>query len=468
MTERQPLTNDMPSRDATGGDVVEEPRFTNPAVGTSLVQRIFVVARPQWSALMRHHVRLQELSGALGDLGSFIPFTVNLANKGFVDFGAALVMGGVYNLLTVLWFDIPIAVQPMHTISAVALSGGLHGPGDLMGAGLFVGTCTFFLGATGLIARVRRFIPLAVVRGIQLGLGLGLVTKGLVGTKGHGAIVGWGADGGVQWFAWDGAFTTICIIAFFFATQHRPAVPAALIVFVYGLVVTVATGGAGTLDRLGVSLAVTRPSLHEFARGAFEGGLPQLPLTLLNSVIALSLLASDLLPGRSCGTRRVACSVGALNLSLLWFGAVPSCHGAGGLAAQYRFGARSSVSMLCLGLTKVVLGLLFGSALSMLCSHLPHSVLGSLLAFSGLELAMSCHGDGVHRADQRAVMLATAGAEMAFKSGIAFCVGMGVCAIFHFTKYGQQRAHEKPCTRRGESGGAAQLASLVPEQNTMR
>ena len=65
-------------------------------------------------------------------------------------------------------------------------------------------------------------------------------------------------------------------------------------------------------------------------------------------------------------------------------------------------------------------------------------------------------------------MLATAGAEMAFKSGIAFCVGMGVCAIFHFTKYGQQRAHDKPCTRRGESGGAAQLASLVPEQNTMR
>ena len=42
-------------------------------------------------------VRLQELSGALGDLGSFIPYTVNLANKGFVDFGAALVMAGLYN-----------------------------------------------------------------------------------------------------------------------------------------------------------------------------------------------------------------------------------------------------------------------------------------------------------------------------------------------------------------------------------
>jgi MFS superfamily sulfate permease-like transporter len=417
-----------------------EPRFTNPAEDHShTLQRVFVVARPQWRSLARHHVRLQELSGALGDLGSFIPYTVNLANKGFVDFGAALVMAGLYNLLTVLWLDVPVAVQPMHTIAAVALSGNLSGPGELMGAGLFVGACALLLGASGLIDRVRRFVPLAVVRGIQLGLGLGLVTKGLLGKKGKGgAIVGWGAPGGIVWFAWDGALVGVLIVAFFFAMQHRPAVPTALIVFGYGLVVTIAQGDAGSLVHLGVTLKASAPTAHEFARGAFEGGLPQLPLTLLNSVVALSLLSKDLFPGRACSERRVACSVGALNLGLLWFGAVPSCHGAGGLAAQHRFGARSSVSMLFLGALKLLTGLLFGSALSKLCASLPHSVLGSLLAFSGLELAMSCAGEGVRRADQRVVMLATAGAEMAFKSGVAFFVGMGITAIFHFTKYGQQ------------------------------
>ena len=140
----------------------EEPHFSNAPGNSSIFQRALVVTRPQWLPLMKRHVRIQEISGSLGDLGSFIPYTVNLANHGFVDFGAALVMAGMYNLLTCLWFDIPVAVQPMHTIAAVALSGELSGPGELMSAGLFVGACAMFLGLTGLIAQVRSFIPLAV------------------------------------------------------------------------------------------------------------------------------------------------------------------------------------------------------------------------------------------------------------------------------------------------------------------
>jgi hypothetical protein len=78
---------------------------------------------------------------------------------------------------------------------------------------------------------------------------------------------------------------------------------------------------------------------------------------------------------------------------------MPSCHGAGGLAAQHRFGARSSASMLMLGLLKLAAGLVFGRTLQSFCAALPCSVLGMLLAFSGIELALCARaapgGDGL-------------------------------------------------------------------------
>ena len=65
-----------------------------------------------------------------------------------------------------------------------------------------------------------------------------------------------------------------------------------------------------------------------------QAGLPQLPLTLLNSVVAVCQLSADKFPDRPASPRRVAISVGVMNLVGPWFGALPCCHGAGGLAAQ--------------------------------------------------------------------------------------------------------------------------------------
>jgi hypothetical protein len=112
---------------------------------------------------MKSSFRLSEFSGALGDLGSFIPLISYIAAKKGIDFGAALVWGGVYNIMTVLWFDIPIAVQPMHTISSVAAAQHFS-PGDLASAGLFVAGVAFFLGLTNTIELVAKYIPNAIVR----------------------------------------------------------------------------------------------------------------------------------------------------------------------------------------------------------------------------------------------------------------------------------------------------------------
>ena len=82
------------------------------------VQQAFVVLRPEWYAFARTHIRLQELSGGFGDLGTFITLITIVASKGLVNFGTALLFSGIFNLLTAVWFDVPIAVQPMHAIAA--------------------------------------------------------------------------------------------------------------------------------------------------------------------------------------------------------------------------------------------------------------------------------------------------------------------------------------------------------------
>ncbi len=76
-----------------------------------------------------------------------------------------------------------------------------------------------------------------------------------------------------------------------------------------------------------------------------------------------------------------------MNLIGGWFGAMPVCHGSGGLAAQYRFGARSGSSIILLGLFKILLGLVCGESLVGLLRRYPKSLLGVMVLAAGLELA---------------------------------------------------------------------------------
>jgi hypothetical protein len=66
---------------------------------------------------------------------------------------------------------------------------------------------------------------------------------------------------------------------------------------------------------------------------------------------------------------------------------MPVCHGSGGLAAQYRFGAKSGASVIILGLFKIILGLVFGESLAVLLRQYPKSLLGVMVLAAGLELA---------------------------------------------------------------------------------
>jgi MFS superfamily sulfate permease-like transporter len=356
-----------------------------------------------------------EIAGSLGDLGTFLPLLVGMAAQNGLDFAAALFFAGAFNIVTGLLFSIPMAVQPMKAIAAVALTEGMTAP-QIVAAGAAVSLCVLFLGVTGLIDWLNRVVPTSVVRGLQLALGLSLLMKGMqmvAGTE--------------QWLAPDGILTgviaALIVLLLFFSRR----VPAALVLFGLGIAIAV-WSHPEVVGALGVGVTLPHwspPAWADFVTAFPRAALPQIPLTTLNSVIAVCALSADLFPDRPATPRKVAVSVGVMNLVGCWFGAMPMCHGAGGLAGQYRFGARTNGSILFLGTAKVLLAVLLGASLMAVCRAFPASVLGVMLAFAGMELALVCR-DQTRRTDAFAMLL-TAAACLGLKDiALGFALGLAM------------------------------------------
>ncbi len=382
---------------------------------------------------------LGEVSGALGDLGTFIPIVVSLTAICGLDMGAVLLFAGLANIASGLIFRLPIPVQPMKAIAAVAIAESLSQQ-EIAAAGIGAGVVVLLFGITNLIGLVERHVPMPIVRGIQLGVGLKLLIKGL-------AMVH-----ATRFLALDSWVTAAIGMALIVPTARHPRFPSALIVFCAGLVLTLAAAGPSILhiESAFGGVRLFLPSGSDFEVGLLRGTLPQVPLTLLNSVIALCVLSGDLFPGRRLGTRPVAVSVGMMNLLACPFGAMPMCHGAGGLAGQYRFGARTGGSVVMLGAAKVLGGLLVGGMAAAFMAAYPRSILGVLLVFAGVELAMPAR-DIASRNDFMVVLL-TAGGVIGLNTAAGVAVGLLVGLLVGSSaksKQGRSRGEqqEKPRDR---------------------
>jgi len=250
-----------------------------------------------------------------------------------------------------------------------------------MAAGNVTACLVLILSVTGLLRLVTRIIPIPVIKGIQFGAGLSLVIS--AGSSLLQQLKPVRAE------PLDNRVWAFIAFLFLIFSQRRTRFPFALLLFLVGVVIS--------LIRVTIDREKTMPQLHiwnpyfvlpDWSTDAIGMGIAQLPLTTLNSVIAVSALASDLLPDLpSPSVTAVGISVAAMNLFGCWFGAMPVCHGSGGLAAQYRFGARSGASIIILGLFKVVLGLFFGESLLDLLGTFPRSLMGIMVLAAGLELA---------------------------------------------------------------------------------
>jgi MFS superfamily sulfate permease-like transporter len=362
-----------------------------------------------------------ELSGSLGDMGTFIPILVGMVSVCGLNAGSALFFAGFFNLITGFIFGIPLAVQPMKAIGTIAINEGLT-VNQILTAGIVTSAVVFLLGITNLIGFLNRRIPLSVIRGLQLGLGLLLIINGIKMVTDTNTIFGFDSIA-------IGAFCGLLVLFLFFSKRF----PGALVVFAIGLLFLFLRS-PDVLKGINYELSIPKfviPCTDDFISGTLKAAIPQIPLTTLNSVIAVCALSWDLFPKKGVDARKMATSVGLMNLIGCWFGAMPMCHGSGGLAAQYSFGARTGGSIVFLGTIKMIIGFFFGAYAIKLLSVYPVSVLGVLLTFSGLELAMISR-DIKARTDMF-VMLITAAVIIAFHStAIGFIVGLILAYLFFF------------------------------------
>ncbi|MCF7935596.1 MAG: hypothetical protein K9L28_04580 [Synergistales bacterium] len=342
-----------------------------------------------------------EAAGSLGDLGTLLPLAIGIVFVNGLDPGAVFLPVGLFYIGSGLFFGTTVPVQPMKVIGAYAIATGMSA-GEVYAAGLLMGGALLLFGASGAAGFIGRCTPKAVIRGVQLTTGLLLMTQGLRFILGESSFQ-----------ALQGAAEP------FLALQEIAGVPVGLPLGILGVLVTlllvdnrrfpaglaVVSGGVLAALLLGPDVAFHAldpgfhlprilpagwPSPEEFRNAFFLAVVPQLPLTLLNADIAFVDLSSSYF-GRQAGRityRTAALSMSAANLCSALLGGMPMCHGAGGLAAHYRFGARTAASNLMIGGFFLVLTLFLGGSILELLKLLPMAVLGVLLLFAGGQLGM--------------------------------------------------------------------------------
>jgi hypothetical protein len=302
------------------------------------------------SAPPRPRFDRREFAGAFGDLGTDFPLLVGLTLACGLNGGGVLAVAGALQIATALAYRMPMPVEPLKAMAALAIAQKIA-PGVLAGAGVAIGAMMLLLTATGLLEAIARAVPKTVVRGIQCGLGLQLASLAAKQYLPAGGAPGW--------------VLAAVSAALIVALMGNERVPPALLVVGLGLAYALATGldPRALAGGFGFRLpAFAAPTARDVASGFFLLALPQLPLSLANSVLATRQVSVDLFPDRAPSVRKIGFTYAAMNLVAPLFGGVPSCHGSGGMAGHYAFGARTGGSVLIYGGLFLVLGLFCSSA----------------------------------------------------------------------------------------------------------
>lgn len=335
----------------------------------------------------------RELAGAFGDLGTDFPLLVGLTVACGLDGASVFAVAGALQIANALVYRMPMPVEPLKAMAAIAIAQKLP-PSVIAGAGLCIGAMMLLLTATGLLEALARAVPKTVVRGVQCGLGLqlaSLAAREFLPAAGAG---GWVLAG----------LSALVVIAL----MGHERMPPALIVVGLGLAYALAAGFDARALAGGFGLHVPAfavPTAADAARGLVLLALPQLPLSLANSVLATRQAAVDLFPDRAPSVRAIGFTYSAMNLVAPLFGGVPSCHGSGGLAGHYAFGARTGGSVLMYGALFLVLGAFFGGAFAEVVRAFPKPMLGVLLGFEGLGMLGLIRDQAGDRRDFALVLL---------------------------------------------------------------
>ena len=371
----------------------------------------------------------REFAGAVADLGVFVPIAVALVVGNGLSATAVLLPAGLLYVTAALAYRLPVPVQPLKAFGAIAIAKGL-GSDEIAAGALLMGAMFLLAGQLGMLDLLARAFPRALVRGVQLTVGLLFlkISWGLV-TNPPKSFAAYAID--ARWALPLGLLALVLALSL-----RRYAISIALV----GAGVIVALALAGGHLEVGPS-PLTLPSL--------DGGvlltaltvlvLPQAPLSFANSCLATADAARVYFgdEGERVRPGRLATSFGAANLLAGAVSGMPVCHGAGGMTAHYKFGARTGAAPLVMGMALLFLAVAVGAGLAGVLPAFPLPVLAGMLATAGV-LHITLLRD-LRGARDWALALLVGG--IGFELNLLWALAAGLAAWW--VPYGFGRLHER-------------------------
>jgi sulfate permease, SulP family len=350
----------------------------------------------------RYRFNRMEMAGSLGDLGTLLPIAIGMILINGLNPMGMFFSIGVYYILSGLYYGVTTPVQPMKVIGAYAIATSMT-PSQVLASAALMGVFLLIIGGTNAITVIGKYTPKPVVRGVQLSTGTLLMAQGVkfmigsstfqtmrhtaepyltfqhVGPIPIGIIIG--VTGGIL---------TLLLL-------ENKTFPAGLVVVSAGLLLGLVLGTHEGLDQLTIGIYFPKwlpfglPAGADFTFAFLALVLPQLPMTIGNAVIADADLSYEYFgdDSKKVTYRSLTLSMAFANFLSFAVGGMPLCHGAGGLAAHYRFGARTAGSNLMIGILFLVFALFLGVHALSLVYLLPMAILGVLLIFAGAQLALT-------------------------------------------------------------------------------
>lgn len=339
-----------------------------------------------------------EFAGAFGDIGTDLPLVIGMILAAGLNSAGVLAIFGVMQIFSGWMYRLPMPVQPLKAVAVLVIAQSASqkiSPEILYGGGLAIGLTMLLLSITGLIHWLARVIPKVVVRGIQFGLGLQLTTLALKDYVQREGIEGY-------WLA--GIAFVICL-----ALYGNRKYPAAIFVLLLG------AGYAmfrfkfdlyAATQQIGFSVPPVRTlEWQHIAAGFLLLALPQVPLSIGNSILAARQTSQDLFPDRAPSLRKISFTYSFMNLVNPFFGGIPTCHGSGGMAGHYAFGARTGGSVIIYGTLFLTLGIFFANGFENMIQIFPMPILGVILLFEGLALMLLIRDTSHSKSDFFLVLL---------------------------------------------------------------
>jgi SulP family sulfate permease len=343
-----------------------------------------------------------ELAGSLGDLGTLLPLAIGMIMINGLSPSGLFFVIGLFYIFSGLYYGVTVPVQPMKVIGAYAIATAMTAS-QIAASGLLIALFLLVIGSTGAITLIGKYTPKAVVRGVQVSTGTLLMAQGvkfMLGSSKFQILQGAAEPYlslqslgpipvGIVIGIIGGVLTLLLL--------DNKKLPAGLVVVLGGLGLGLVFGTHEGFEKLRLGIYAPKllpfefPAVSDFTAALLILVLPQIPMTLGNAVIANADLSREYFGQDSERvTYRALCiSMSLANFLSFLVGGMPLCHGAGGLAAHYRFGAQTAGSNLMIGFIFVVLALFLGIHALAIVYLVPMAVLGVLLVFAGSQLALT-------------------------------------------------------------------------------